>query len=214
MQTVDLLQNGVLLGEHRLQFQAEDLLVQQVLHTNALAAHLVLVAGADAALGGADLLVAEALLVGAVQIFVVRHDEVRVVGNLQVFAGDALGLQHGHLLHEHARVYHDAVADDRDGVFVHDPGGHQVQRQLLVAVNDGVAGIIASLEAHHVIVVAGDEVGDLTLAFVAPLGADEHCAGHLQVLSTLGGECPENDIPQGLSIPAAQANASEWRASC
>ena len=113
VQTVDLLQDGVLLGQRRLQLQAEDLLVQQVLHADALAAHLVLVAGADAALGGADLLVAEALLVGAVEIFVVRHDEVRVVGNLQVLAGDALGLQHGHFLHEHARVYHDAVADDR-----------------------------------------------------------------------------------------------------
>ena len=214
VQTVNLLQDGVLLGQHRLKLQAEDLLVQQVLHADALAAHLVLVAGADAAFGGADLLVAEALLVGAIEILVVRHDKVRVVGNLQVLAGDALGLKHGHFLHEHARVYHDAVADDRHGVLVHDPGGHQVQRQLLVAVNDGVAGVIASLEAHHVIVVAGDEVGDLTLAFVAPLGADEHCAGHLQVLSTLGGECPENDIPQGLSIPAAQANASEWRASC
>ena len=97
---------------------------------------------------------------------------------LRRFAGDALGLEHGHFLHEHARVYHDTVADDRHGVLVHDPGGHQVQRQLLVAVNDGVAGVIASLEAHHVIVVAGDEVGDLTLAFVAPLGAENYLTWH------------------------------------
>ncbi len=144
VQTVDLLQNGVLLGEHRLQFQAEDLLVQQVLHTNALAAHLVLVAGAMPRLVVPIFLSPRLFSSAPSKSFVVRHDEVRVVGNLQVFAGDALGLQHGHLLHEHARVYHDAVADDRDGVFVHDPGGHQVQRQLLVAVNDGVAGIIAS----------------------------------------------------------------------
>ena len=178
VQTVDLLQDGVLLGQHRLELQAKDLLVQQVLHADALATHFILVARTDAALGGADLLVAEALLVGTVEVLVVGHDEMCVVGDAQVLAGDALGLQHGHLLHQHTRIHHHAVADNGHGILVHHTGGHEVQRQFLVTVDDGVAGVVAPLEAHHVIVVTRDEVGDLTLAFVAPLGADEHCAGH------------------------------------
>ena len=78
VQAVDLLEDGVLLRKHRFQLKAEDLLVQQVLDANALAGHFVLVAGADAALRGADLVLAQALLVGAVEILVVRHDHMRV----------------------------------------------------------------------------------------------------------------------------------------
>ena len=78
VQAVDLLEDGVLLRKHRFQLETEDLLVQQVLDANALSGHFVLVAGADAALRGADLVLAQALLVGAVEILVVRHDHMRV----------------------------------------------------------------------------------------------------------------------------------------
>gem|GEM_PF-3653361 len=179
VQAVDLLQHGVLLRQRRLQLQAEDLLVQQILDADALAGGLVLVARADAALRGADLVLAQALLVRAVEILVVGHDDVRVAADLEVLAGDALGLQHGHLLDEHAGVHHHAVADDRHRVVVHDAGGHEVQRELLIAVDDRVAGVVAALVAHDEIVFACDQVGYLAFAFVSPLGADEYRAGHM-----------------------------------
>ena len=178
VQPVDLLQDGVLLRERRFQLQPEDLLVQQILHADALAGHLVLVARADTALGGADLVVAKALLVRAVEILVVGHDDVRVAADLEVLARDALGLEHGHLLDEHAGVDHHAVADHGRGMLVHHTGGHEVQRQLLVSVDDRVTGVVATLVAHHIVVFARNEVGDLAFAFVSPLSADEHCSRH------------------------------------
>ena len=103
-----------------------------------------------------------------------RHDDVRVARYLQVLARDALGLQHGHFLHEHAGVDDHAVADDGHGVLVHDAGRHEVQRQLLVAMHHRVACVVATLVAHDEVEFARDEVGDFTLAFVAPLGTDEN----------------------------------------
>ena len=179
VQAVDLLEDGVLLRKHRFQLEAEDLLVQQVLDANALAGHFVLVAGADAALRGADLVLAQALLVGAVEILVVRHDHMRVARDLEVLAGDAFGFQHGHLLDEHAGINDHAVADDRNRMLVHDAGGHEVQRELLVAVDDRVTRVVAALVANHVIVLACDQVGDFALAFVAPLGANQNRARHV-----------------------------------
>jgi hypothetical protein len=70
--------------------------------------------------------------------------------------------------------------------FVHDAGRHQVQRQLLVAMDNRVACIVASLVAHDIIVVTGDEVRDLALALVAPLGADENGARHLESFHCAG----------------------------
>lgn len=39
--------------------------------------------------------------------------------------------------------------------------------------NNRVAGIVATLKAHHHIAAAGKKVGDLALAFVPPLGAND-----------------------------------------
>ena len=41
-----------------------------------------------------------------------------------------------------------------------------------------MAGIMAALEAHHDIGALGQPIDDLALAFVAPLGADDHDIGH------------------------------------
>ena len=68
----------------------------------------------------------------------------RVAADLEVLAGDALGLEHGHFLDQHAGIHHHAVADDGNGVLVHDAGGHQVKRQLLVAVDNGMACVVAA----------------------------------------------------------------------
>ena len=53
-----------------------------------------------------------------------------------------------------------------------------MQRELLVAMDYRMAGVVAALLANDVIEIARDEIGDFALAFIAPLGADEHGAGH------------------------------------
>ena len=200
VEAVDFAQDRILLLERSLDLQAEDLLVEQILDTDALASDFVLVARADAALGGSDFVLAEALLVGTVEVFVPRHDDMRVAADLQVLARNALGLEHRHFLHEHARVDDDAVADDGNGVLVHDARRHQVQRQFLVTVDDGVSCVVSTLVAHDVVVLARNEVGDFTLAFVAPLGTDENCTGH----ERSSFRCPAQARPIGI-LPATLA---------
>ena len=173
-QVVDELELGVHAGKSGLQLVAEQCLVQHVLHTQADAGHLVLVARTDAALGGTDVLLAELLLKGAIQIDVVRHDDMRVAANLEVLGGDAVGLEHVNLLKDNLGVDDAAVTDHRHVVGIHDAGRHLVQAVLLAVDDDGVAGVVAARVAHDGVEVAGDQIANLTLALIAPLGTDQN----------------------------------------
>ena len=55
----------------------------------------------------------------------------------------------------------------------------QVQRILLAADDDGVPGVVAAVELDDVVDAAAEQVGRLALAFVAPLGPDDHDGRHL-----------------------------------
>ena len=167
----------------------EDLLVEQVLHADAQARRLVGVRGADAAPRGADLQLAELRLARVVEQHVVRHDQVRVGADPQAGEVDALGAQAVELVGEDLRVDHDAVADRAELAGVEDPGRDQVELPLDVVADDRVPGVVAALEADHEVRVLGEQVGDLALALVAPLGADDHDAGHV-VRRSLRGEAP------------------------
>ncbi len=48
-----------------------------------------------------------------------------------------------------------------------------MEDEFLSAMNDGVPGIVAALAADHDVGLAGENVDDLALAFIAPLRADE-----------------------------------------
>ena len=39
--------------------------------------------------------------------------------------------------------------------------------------NDGMAGVVAAVKTDHVVRFAGKEIGNLSLALVTPLGADD-----------------------------------------
>ena len=82
------------------------------------------------------------------------------------------------LLEQHAEVDDDAVADDRGAAGAEDAAGQQVQGVLLAVDDDGVAGVVAAVELHDVVDAAAQQVGRLALAFVAPLGSDQHDRRH------------------------------------
>ena len=91
------------------------------------------------------------------------------------------------LVEQHVEVDDDAVADDRRDAGGQDAAGQQVQRVLLAGAvglrdDDGVAGVVAAVELHHVVDVAAEQVGRLALAFVAPLGTDDRDRGHVLLL--------------------------------
>src|SRR5437588_3708297 len=53
-----------------------------------------------------------------------------------------------------------------------------MQNVFLTAMNDGVAGIVPTLTAHHDVGVGRKHVDDLPLPFVTPLRADQDRVGH------------------------------------
>jgi len=117
------------------------------LHAHALARRLVGVAGADTAPGGAYLALAQASFLHVVQHDVVRHDEVRLAGDLEPASVDVPALQIVDLLAQDGGIDHNAVADDGHDVGVEDAGWHQMEGELAPEVLDGVARVVAPLVA-------------------------------------------------------------------
>ena len=102
----------------------------------------------------------------------VRHDQVRVARDQQPRGVDALGLERVELVEQDLRVHDHAVADDRGHRGVQDPRGDELQRERLAVDDDAVARVVAALVAHDDVHLLGEEVGQLALALVTPLGAD------------------------------------------
>ena len=57
---------------------------------------------------------------------------------------------------------------------------HQVRDELLAVDHQRVAGVGAAAVAHDDVGALGEQVDDLALAFIAPLGADDDDDGHLR----------------------------------
>ena len=53
-----------------------------------------------------------------------------------------------------------------------------MELELLAVADDRVAGVVAALEADHEVGLLGEQVGDLPLSFVAPLGAHYDYSRH------------------------------------
>ena len=85
---------------------------------------------------------------------------------------DALFADRVDLVDQRPRIDDDAVADDRQFARPHHARRQQAQLVFDIADDEGVAGIVAALKAHHDVGPLRQPVDDLALAFVAPLGAD------------------------------------------
>ena len=173
-------EGGIANGEQRLEPGAEVLRVEQVDDAQSAARHLVLVAGADSPARGADLARAGLLLGGHVDRAVYREDEVGALVDLQLLEVRevAAPAQFVDLPAKHGGIDDDAVADHAGRLRVQHPRRHQVHDRALVADHQGVPGVVAALEAHDDVGMGGEEVDDLPLALVAPLGADDHQRRH------------------------------------
>ena len=141
-------QHEVVIVHRAAQLLGQFVRVAQIGDANAAARNLVFVGRTDAAAGGADGLAAGSLLAGLIQGDVVRHDQRRGRADLEARTHfDAAGLEFGDFLLQRAGVQHDAVADQAQRVVAQDAGGNQVQDGLLAVDDEGVAGVVAALEA-------------------------------------------------------------------
>ena len=85
-------------------------------------------------------------------------------------------------LYEIERVHYDAVADYAVLAVVQNARGHEVENVFLVSDDDGMARVRAALEADYDIRFLGQEVNNLALAFIAPLGANEYSIHNWPIL--------------------------------
>jgi hypothetical protein len=111
---------------------------------------------------------------------VVRHDQVRVGGHAQAAEVDPAAAQLVDLGREHDGIHDHAVADRAQLAGVEDPRRDQVELERLALADDRVPGVVAALEADHEVGLLGEQVYDLPLPLVAPLGADDHQARHAE----------------------------------
>lgn len=165
--------------EGRLDLLGEDLLVEHIGDANADAGDLVLVARADAAPGSADLAVAEESLGHLVDRHVVRHQQVRVGRDQQTLGVDVAGLEAFDLAQQDARIDDDAVADHVVDAGGQDSGRDEVEGEGLAVRQDHcVSGVVSALVADHPLQLPTEQISRFPLAFVAPLGADQHNRSH------------------------------------
>ena len=179
---VHLGQHQVLLGQHRREFLAEDVRVEQVLDPQPHPAGLVRVRRTDAAFGRTELVLAEVPLDEAVELLVVRQDQVGVARHPQPGTVDPTRLESVDLGQHDDRIDHDAVADDRSDVVVQDTGRDQLQGEGLAVDDEGVPRIVAALVADDQLHLLGDEVGEFPLALITPLGAHHDGRRHADLL--------------------------------
>jgi hypothetical protein len=109
---------------------------------------------------------------------VVRHDQVRVRRQFQVGDADSGAFQPVDLAQQNPRVDDDPVADHTRLIGVQDPRRDQVEGERLTVADDRVAGVVAALVADDRGSPLGEQIRDLALALVAPLGADYDHAWH------------------------------------
>ena len=142
----------------------------EVADAQAFSRGLVGVGGTDAFQRGADLHLAEGLLVGGVQGTVGGEDQMGSVGDEQGLPQVEAGLLEAlDLALQDVRVDDDAVADEVDAARGEHARRDVVQHELLAFKRDGVTGVGSALEACDDVIVRGEGIDDLAFAFVTPL---------------------------------------------
>jgi hypothetical protein len=173
------------LREHRrhhggvaLEQRAEALRPQEIAHADADARGLALVGRADPAPGGAD--VARALLAQAIDLLVVGQRDVRSLGDHQVAiaAHEALLAEGGDLLDQRGGIDHHPLAEHAGDPRAQDPRRDQARDVLLAVDHQRVAGVRAPRPAADHLGVLREQVDDLPLPLVPPLGSDHYDDGH------------------------------------
>ena len=92
-----------------------------------------------------------------------------------VDAGDFQGFRSRQ---QRRRIDHQAVADDGLLAGPQNAARDQLEDEFLFADEDRVAGVVAALIARHDIEALGEEIDNLPLALVSPLGAQDDYVSH------------------------------------
>ncbi len=198
------LQQKILFRQEFAHLASEHLGLHQVGKTNAAPTDLVLIGRANAAAGGADFAAGTAFT-RLVDGHVVGHDDMRVAVDhqLRIIFEIAAFFKIIDLLQKDARVEHHPVGDYAALAFVQNAGRNQMQNRLLLAHHEGVSGVVAALVTDDLIGILRVNINNFSLAFVTPLGADNHNIGHKNNLSLYA--------VRELKSPASSASSPTFR---
>ena len=168
-----LLQQEVVVLEELPQPRLEMPGIREVADAHGPARDLVLVGGPDAAAGRADLAVPARPFARAIDQRVRgQHQRAERTDRKSLEDGHAARRQHVGLRQQRIERDDDAIADEAAHALAQDARGNERQHGLHAVDDERVAGIVAALEARDAGDALGQEVDDLALALVAPLGAD------------------------------------------
>ena len=134
---------------------------------------LVAVERRNARLGGAKGVLPQALLLELIKLDMIRHHDLRALGDENLRLRHALGDHLIQLAQERLDVQRHARADDVDHIRAAHAAGQQMQRKATVIVDDRVSRVRAALETDDNVGLGGEHIGDLALALVAPVCADD-----------------------------------------
>ena len=150
---------------------------EQVAHSDGLLHILIRINGADAAAGGAELLILEAFLFHDVLHLVPGQADDRFVADLQVVGADmdAFIAQGLYLVNEVLKVDDHAVAHDVHCALAGNAGGEQVQDNFTVVVYNGVSRVVAALIAADYIIIGAEQIDHAALALIAPVDTYNGC---------------------------------------
>ena len=172
---VEVLQHEVVVVQQFAQLDREALRIEQVTDAQAATRHLVLVRRTDTAAGGADLAFRARRLAGLVQRHMVGQDQGAGRADAQALAHrHTLLFQLGDFPQQRIGRDHYAIADQALHVVTQDAGRDQVQHGLLTVDDQGMTGIVAALVTHDRSRLIGQQIDDLALALITPLGAQDH----------------------------------------
>src|SRR5262249_6454644 len=155
--------------------------IRQIADPDATSRDFVLVSRPDAARGRPDLAFAASCFRKDVEVAVIRQDQMRFVADDEAAIDvDTVARQLVDLREQRMRIDHNAVANDADDARMQDAGGNQPKDELRSRYENRVAGIVAALVTRDEVEPRRQQIDDLSLTFVTPLGA-EHSEIHISV---------------------------------
>ena len=170
---VEVLKEHILNGTDLLQPFHQPWLVKELTNLDAVLGILVGIEGGNAGFGGTKGVSTQPFLFILVLQNMVGHQHLSTLIHDNMGGGHASLTQMVQLLQKFGHIQRHTIADNIGNVGVENAGGELVKGKFSVITNNSMAGICAALEPDDNVRSLREQIGDLPLAFVAPVGSDD-----------------------------------------
>ena len=178
---IEMLKKHILDSADLLQPVIKPFFIKELADLNSVFGILIRIEGGDAGFCGAKGMPAQPLLLILILKDMIGHQQLCTLRNENMGRGNAPLPQMLEFAEKAGYVQSHAVADDVGDMGIEYAGGKQVQCELAIVADDGMAGIGTALEADHNVGFFRKHVGNFPFALVAPVGAND-CLDHKRFL--------------------------------